>query len=108
MRDKNKIKEEMDNLRKDYVIKKEELTKELKRAELVESERLNHSMKHKEDFYIEIFEHLLTMEKKYCKISKNEFRCDHCPFSLKNKVCVKNWLLSEFDVFTEEAQKELK
>ena len=51
-------------------------------------------MKKEIDFYIDIFEHLLQLEKIYCCKGNREYSCDECKFVTKNHINIMLWKIS--------------
>ena len=65
-------------------------------------------MKYKIDFYIDIFKHLLQLEKTYRNKGDGQYSCKECKFVTENHTCIKNWLINEFDEFVRQAKKEIQ
>lgn len=100
----SEIQKQLSELHFDYDKKKKELRKLLIKAKERESDMRSHKMQRSENFYLDVFKHLVRMDKKYCTISPSKYRCEGCPFVLDNNICVKNWLMDEFKDFAQEAQ----
>lgn len=76
------------------------------------AEELVHAMNYELEFYIGIFKHLLQLEKKYCNKTycnnrNGGYYCSECKFVTEDGICIKNWLLREFDEFVRQAKKEI-
>lgn len=107
MESKQEIKRELLKLNKDYNKKREELNRRLFELKQLENEKESHKMKHELSFYIDIFKHLIQLEDTYCNKSDGGYNCDECKFVCGDKICIKNWLIDEYDEFTRQAKKEL-
>ena len=103
---KQEIEREILELNKDYNKRKEELDHKLFELLQLEKEKQSHTMKHEIGFYIDIFKHLLDLEKTYCNKGDGSYSCDGCKFCTPNHICIKNWLIDEFDEFTRQAKRE--
>lgn len=74
----------------------------------LEKEKQSHTMKHKTGFYIGIFKHLLRIEEIYCNHNDGTYSCNECKFLTENHICIKNWLMDEFNEFVRQAKKEIE
>lgn len=68
----------------------------------------SHIMKKEIDFYIDVFKHLLQLEKVYCNKGNGKYSCSECKFCTPNHICIRNWLIKEFNEFTRQAKLELQ
>lgn len=107
MKTKQEIEREILELNSYYNREKEKLEHKLFELFQLEKEQKEHKMKYKTDFYIDIFEHLLNLENNYC-IKEDGFNCKNCKFVTSNGICIKNWLINEFNEFVRQAKKSLK
>lgn len=105
---KQQIEREISKLNARYSREKSKLENKLFELEQLEKEKQCHSMKKEPDFYIEIIKHLLKLNDTYCNKGKGEYSCGECKFKTKDDICIKNWLLNEFDEFTRQAKKEIE
>lgn len=105
---KQEIKRKISELNIIYSQEKSRLENKLFELEQLEKEKQCHTMmKQEEGFYIDIFKHLLKLEKTYCNNGNGKYSCDDCKFVTENHTCIKNWLIVEFDEFVRQAKKEL-
>lgn len=105
MMTKQELERKILELNADYNKRKRELDHKLFELNQLEKEKQSHTMKHEIGFYIDIFEHLLQLEKSYCNKGNGEYSCKECKFCSKNGTCIKNWLIHEFSEFTRQAKK---
>lgn len=105
---KQEIERKISELNVIYSQEKSRLESKLFELEQLEKEKQSHAMRQDTDFYIDIFKHLLQLEKTYCNKENHEFSCNECKFVTKGGTCIKNWLIVEFDEFTRQAKKEIK
>jgi hypothetical protein len=105
---KQQVEREILELNSEYNQRKEKLNHKLFELMQLEKEKQSHTMKKEIGFYIDIFKHLLQLEKTYCCKGNREYSCDECKFVTKNHICIKNWLIDEFDEFTRQAIQEEK
>jgi hypothetical protein len=108
MKTKQEIERKILELNAEYNKRKEELEHKLFELFQLEKEMQSHTMKHEIDFYIDIFKYLLQLEDTYCRKGDEEYSCDECKLCTQNHVCIKNWLIGEFDEFTRQAKLELQ
>lgn len=104
MMTKQELERQILELNDDYNKRKRELDRKLFELNQLEKEKQSHTMKREIEFYIDIFEYLLQLEKSYCNKGNGEYSCDECKFCLKNRTCIKNWLIHEFSEFTRQAE----
>ena len=105
---KQEIEREILQLNANYNKRKEELYHKLFELLQLEKEKQSHIMKHEIGFYIDIFKHLLELEDTYCRKGDGLYSCGGCKFRTQNHICIKNWLIDEFNEFTRQAKRELK
>lgn len=105
---KQEIEREISELNVRYSQEKSRLENKLFELEQLEREKQSHTMKYEIDFYIDIFKHLLQLEKTYCNKGNGKYSCDECKFATENFTCIKNWLLTEFNEFVRQAKKEIE
>ena len=105
---KQEIEREISKLNVRYSQEKSRLENKLFELEQLEREKQSHTMKYEIDFYIDIFKHLLQLEKTYCNKGNGKYSCDECKFTTRNHTCIKNWLLTEFDEFVRQAKSEIE
>ena len=105
---KQEIEREISELRVRYRQEKSRLENELFELEQLEKEKQSHAMQYDTNFYVDIFKHLLQLEKTYCNKGNRNYSCDGCKFVTENHTCIKNWLIHEFDEFTRRAKKEIE
>ena len=102
---KQEIEREISELNVKYSQEKSRLENKLIELEKLEKEMKSHTMRHNADFYVDIFKHLLKLEKTHCDKRNG---CDECIFATENFICIKNWLIAEFNEFVRQAKKELQ
>lgn len=107
MQTKQEIEREILELNSYYNREKEKLQHKLFELLQLEKEQKGHKMQHTTDFYIDIFEHLLNLKNNYC-IKEGGVNCENCKFVTSNGVCIKKWLINEFNEFVRQAKKSLK
>ena len=105
---KQEIEREISELNIRYNQEKSRLENQLFELEQLEKEKQSHTMMKETDFYIDIFKHLLQLEKTYCNKGNGKYSCDECKFATENLTCIKNWLLTEFNEFVRQAKKEIE
>lgn len=105
---KQEIEREILELNVRYSQEKSRLENKLFELTQLEKENQSHTMKHEIDFYIDLFKHLLQLEKIYCNKGNGKYSCDECKFVTENGICIKNWLINEFDEFVRQAKKEIE
>ena len=103
---KQEIEREILELNANYNKRKEELNHKLFELLQLEKEMQSHTMKHEIGFYIDIFKHLILLEKTYCNKTNGEYSCSECKLYSQNHICIKNWLIDEFSEFTRQAKLE--
>ena len=106
METKQEIEMKILELNVEYNKRKEELNHKLFELSQLEKEKQSHTMKKEIDFYIDVFKHLLELEKTYCNRGNGEYSCSECKFCTPNHTCIKNWLIYEFGEFTRQAKLE--
>lgn len=105
---KQEIEREISELNVRYNQEKSRLENKLLELDQLEKERQSHTMQYDTDFYVDIFKHLLKLEKTYCNKSNGEYSCDECKLATENLTCIKNWLISEFNEFVRQAKRGLE
>ena len=105
---KQDIEREISELNVRYSQEKSRLENKLLELEQLEKERQSHTMQYETDFYVDIFKHLLKLEKTYCNKGNRKYSCDECKLKTENLTCIKNWLISEFNEFVRQAKKGLQ
>lgn len=105
---KQDIEREITELNVRYSQEKSRLENKLLELTQLEKGMQSHKMKHDIGFYIDIFKHLLQLEKTYCEKGNGEYNCEECKFNNTPYCCIKNWLLTEFDEFIRQAKKEIE
>ena len=105
---KQEIEREISELNVRYNKEKSRLENQLFELEQLEKEKQSHTMMKETDFYIDIFKHLLQLEKTYCNKGDGQYSCKECKFVTENHTCIKNWLINEFDEFVRQAKKEIQ
>lgn len=105
---KQEIEREISELNVRYNQEKSRLENKLYELEQLEKEKQCHSMMNKTDFYIKIMKHLLKLNDIYCNKGNGRYSCSECKFKTENNICIKNWLIVEFDEFVRQAKKEIK
>lgn len=108
MQTKQEIERKILNLNSYYNREKEKLEHELFELFQLEREKHSHTMKYKIGFYVDIFKHLLQLETTYCNKADGSYSCDGCKLCTQNHVCIRNWLIDEFNEFVRQAKKSLK
>lgn len=101
---KQQIEREISELNVRYSQEKSRLENKLFVLEQLEREKQCHTMKQEDGFYTDIFKHLLQLEKTYCDKGNGEYSCSECKFVTEDGICIKNWLLREFDEFVRQAK----
>ncbi len=105
---KQEIEREILELNVRYNQEKSGLENKLLELEQLEKEKQSHTMQHEIDFYVDIFKHLLKLEKTYCNKGNGKYSCDECKLATENLTCIKNWLIVEFNEFVRQAKKEIE
>lgn len=105
---KQEIEREISELTVRYNQQKSRLENKLFELEQLEKGNQYHCMRYKIDFYIDIFKYLLQLEKPYCNKGNDGFHCNECKFATEKGVCIKKWLINEFDELVRQAKKEIE